>query len=104
MVQLAVKIFPNSAEETDLARVSFFASSIVRPAVVEGLTNEFVSKTLFLIPLTGGVDEEELLELLPQPASRSAATATQMIKTHFLMTHFSRCIIGLNLCSLLLKT
>jgi hypothetical protein len=58
----------------------------------DGFTTEFVSKTLFFNPLTGG-PLEELLELLPQPASRAApAKATAIFETHF-RTYFLRRIM-----------
>src|SRR5262249_23573765 len=98
LVPLAVKILPNGELERALARVSFCASTIVSPAevgttsVIEGFTTEFVSKTLFFNPLTGG-PLEELLELLPQPASRAApAMATASFETHF-CTYFLRHIM-----------
>jgi hypothetical protein len=59
---------------------------------IDGFTTEFVSKTLFFNPLTGGL-LEEVLELLPQPASRAApAMATAIFETHF-RTYFLRRIM-----------
>jgi hypothetical protein len=64
--------------------------------IAEGLTNEFVTKALFLSPVTGAVGEEEL-ELLPQPHKTEAASTAQIVRTQFRKTHFFRRIIPLTL-------
>jgi hypothetical protein len=95
LVPLAVKILLKAELDRGLLTVSFCASTRVSPAEVvlpDGFTREFVNNTRFFNPLTGGL-LEEVLELLPQPASRAAqAMATASFETHF-RTYFLRRIM-----------
>jgi hypothetical protein len=74
----------------------------VEPGTVEGFTTEFVTKTLFLSPVTGAVGGEELEPLL-QPHKTKAAIAAQIVRTQFRETHFFRRIIPLILCCVGIK-